>query len=66
MHDYAYKSLQSSGYVSWDRKRNVEELFEHDINIALKKSLLKYFPDTTYKKSFRLRDRYWNCCPLSF
>lgn len=54
MHDDAYKSLQSNGYVSWDRKRNVEELFEHDINIALKGNLLNYFPKAKGKKSLDL------------
>jgi 2-polyprenyl-3-methyl-5-hydroxy-6-metoxy-1,4-benzoquinol methylase len=54
MHDDAYKALQSNGYVSWDRKRNAEELFEHDINIALKRNLLTFFPETKNKKSLDL------------
>jgi len=54
MHDDAYKSLQSNGYVSWDRIKNVEELFEHQINLILKRSLRNYFSNTTGKKSLDL------------
>lgn len=54
MHDDVYKSLQSSGYVSWDRKKDAKELFEHDINIALKQSLKNYFPESKNKKSLDL------------
>lgn len=54
MHDDAYKDLQINGYVSWDRKRNVEELLEHDINTALKRNLLNYFPNKKGKKSLDL------------
>jgi cyclopropane fatty-acyl-phospholipid synthase-like methyltransferase len=54
MHDDAYKSLQSSGYVSWDRERNAKDLFEHDINVALKLNLSTYFPSPCGKKSLDL------------
>jgi 2-polyprenyl-3-methyl-5-hydroxy-6-metoxy-1,4-benzoquinol methylase len=54
MHDDAYKSLQSNGYVSWDRMKNVEELFEHQINLILKRSIRSYFSNTAGKKSLDL------------
>lgn len=54
MHDDAYKSLKNNGYVSWDRERRVEDLFEHQINLTLKANLRSYFSNTTDKKSLDL------------
>jgi 2-polyprenyl-3-methyl-5-hydroxy-6-metoxy-1,4-benzoquinol methylase len=54
MHDDAYKNLKSNGYISWDREKNVQALYEHDINVALKNSLSRYFTNVKSKKSLDL------------
>ncbi len=42
MHEDAYCTLQKQGYITWDRLKNVKDLFSHDINIGLKEGLPKF------------------------
>ncbi len=45
MHDEVYKKLSEEGKVSWDGFQKPEELFEHEVNIALAEKIDKYFPE---------------------
>ena len=41
MHEQVYKGLKDSGYVSWDKERDLEKLWNHQINQSLKHFLAK-------------------------
>lgn len=43
MHEHAYASLKKNEYISWDRKKDVKELFQHEINQHLDKDLSQFF-----------------------
>ena len=43
MHENAYQALKKQGYVSWDRVKDVKELFVHSINKLLEQSLKDFF-----------------------
>lgn len=54
MHENAYQRLLEKGYVSWDRLKSPDELFKHEINLALSTDLDKFFPNSKDKKSLDL------------
>ncbi len=39
MHEQVYKGLQNNGFVSWDKEKDPENLWSHQINQSLKKCL---------------------------
>jgi cyclopropane fatty-acyl-phospholipid synthase-like methyltransferase len=39
MHEQVYKGLQNNGFVSWDKEKDPENLWSHQINQSLKKLL---------------------------
>lgn len=45
MHDEVYEKLSKEGKVSWDGMESPEDLFNHEINIALAKRVDHYFPE---------------------
>lgn len=52
MHDEVYKNLKSKGCVSWDGKKEVAQLFEHEINQAL----AKFYPLQVNQAPLRVLD----------
>ena len=54
MHEEAYKDLNKNNYVSWDRALHVEDLYTHEINLYLEKTIPKFFNTTKNLKSLDL------------
>jgi cyclopropane fatty-acyl-phospholipid synthase-like methyltransferase len=54
MHEDVYQDLTSKGYVSWDRKKEVKELLEHETNIGISKNLSQFIKETEGKKALDL------------
>lgn len=50
MHDEVYEKLSEEGKISWDGLTSAEDLFDHEINIALAKKIDHYFPIKNGKK----------------
>jgi len=53
-HETAYKSLKSQGYISWDRKKSLEEIQDPRTIQFLKSTLSRFFPNPSSKKALDL------------
>lgn len=51
MHDEVYENISRIGKVSWDGLDTAEELFNHEINLAIAKRVDHYFPKKENKKA---------------
>lgn len=53
MHEEVCKDLCRDGFISWDRNKKVDELYQHEINRTLGKGISSYFSTFQNKKITR-------------
>ena len=54
MHEDAYRQLKAKDKISWDGETEATSLFDHEINRAIDKNILDFFPRAKGKKAVDL------------